>query len=120
MRDLNLQWNVDMRPDERNSEANWLSHKLSGCLRFRGPYPRHPQRDHVRYNLRMNSGGWVSAAAVCDRFHMTMAGLLTLAWWSQMGAKNRFQLAGLFDEWAGGCTKIILARALQGLSLIHI
>ena len=26
MRDLHLEWNVNMRPDDRNSQANWLSH----------------------------------------------------------------------------------------------
>ena len=30
MRDLGFEWNVNMRPDDRNSQANWLSHKLSG------------------------------------------------------------------------------------------
>ena len=66
MRDLGFEWNVRMRPDDRNSQANWLSHKLSGLLRFRGPYPRHPHRDHVGYDLAMNSGGWTSAGGICD------------------------------------------------------
>ena len=68
MRDLGLEWNVNMRPDDRNSQANWLSHKLSGLLRFRGPYPRHPHRDHVGYDLAMNSGGWTSAAGSVRAF----------------------------------------------------
>ena len=47
MRDLRFEWNFNMRPDDRNSRENWLSHKLSGLLRFRGPYPRHPRKEHV-------------------------------------------------------------------------
>ena len=100
-----LEWNVNMRPDDRNSPANWLSHKLSGLLRFRGPYPRDRHREHVGYDLSMNSGGWVSAVGVCDRFNIVMADLLTLCWWSQKNAKNRFQLAGLFDQYLGHALK---------------
>ena len=114
MRDLNLEWNVRIRPDDRNSQANWLSHKLSGLLRFRGPYRRHPHRDHVGYDLAMNCGGWTSAAGICECFNMTMADLLTLCWWSQKDAKHRFQLAGLFDEHLGACCEVLMMRALQG------
>ena len=43
-----------------------------------------------------------------------MADLLTLCWWSQKNAKNRFQLAGRFDEQLGACVEVIMIRALQG------
>ena len=62
----------------------------------------------------MNSGGWTSAAGICESFNITMADLLTLCLWSQKDAKNRFQLAGLFDERLGACCEVLMMRALQG------
>ena len=51
---------------------------------------------------------------MCERFNINLADLLTLCWWSQKNAKNRFQLVGLFDEYLGACVDVIMIRALQG------